>query len=567
MGEVKESQVEGIKRASRHLRGTIADGLLDPVTGDVSEGDFQLLKFHGVYRQDNRDIRDERRRQKLEPDYQYMVRLRLPGGVLGTDQWCALDDLAAEYGDSVYGGGTLRITTRQDIQIHGVKKHRLRELLRGIHRIGLDTRGACGDVNRNVACTVNPEQSGLHAEVYELAKSVSEKLRWQSGAYDEIWLGGESADTPDREPLFGDAYLPRKFKVAFSIPPVNDIDVLASDLAFSAVVVKEKIRGYNVAVGGGMGMSYGERKTYPRIAHGIGYVDTPQVWALVQTVIGIQRDWGNRADRKQARLKYTVDVNGEERFKAELEKRLGFALGKARALAYEYNGDRFGWVEGANGHWNLTLSLPSGRVADTGKEAWRTGLKAIAGAHAGTFRMTANENLVVAAVPADRRAAIAELVEQYGLDGYRRQSGIRKHSMACVALPTCGLAMAEAERYLPEFLGKVEALLDRHGLLAEPISLRLSGCPNGCARPYLGEIALSGKAPGRYNLLLGADFAGERMNALYRENITEAEILEALEPLFERFAAERESGEHFGDFLRRTGVIPEAGGFHEAIAS
>lgn len=567
MNEVKESEVEVIKRDSRHLRGTIAEGLVDPVTGNVPDGDFQLLKFHGVYRQDNRDIRDERRRQKLEPDYQYMVRLRLPGGILSTDQWAALDDLAARYGDSVYGGGTLRITTRQSIQIHGIRKEHLRDTLRGINTIGLDTRGACGDDNRNVVCSVNPRQSTLHEEIFTQARWVSENLRWKSGAYSEIWLDGKPAEGPETEPLFGEAYLPRKFKVSFAIPPVNDIDVYASDLAFSAIVVKGDLKGYNVAVGGGMGMSYGEEKTYPRIASPIGYIGKERIWDVITTVVGIQRDWGNRSDRKQARLKYTIDINGEDRFKAELVKRLGYELGKPRACSYEHNGDRFGWVKGDNGTWHLTLSLPSGRIADTSEEKWRTGLKTIAEAQDGEFRLTCNQNLVVASVAAEQRKALDRLVEKYGLDGYRKHSGIRRHSMSCVALPTCGLAMAESERYLPEFLDKLEERLDSHGLLQTPISLRLSGCPNGCARPYLGEIALTGKAPGRYNLLLGAAYSGERMNALYRENITEDDILDTLDGLFKRFAADREEDEHFGDFLVRAGIVTGEAGFHKPIAS
>lgn len=567
MSEAKPSAVEIVKRNSRHLRGTIEQGLADPITGNVSDDDYQLLKFHGVYRQDNRDLRDERRRQKLEPDYQFMVRLRLPGGILRAGQWLALDDLAAAYGDSVYGGGTLRITTRQSLQVHGIRKPALRDFLQGIHRTGLDTRGACGDDNRNVVCSVNPQQSALHAEVYAQAVWVSEHLRWQSGAYDEIWLGQAAAAAPEEEPLFGDTYLPRKFKVSFAIPPVNDVDVLASDLSFSAIVENGGLVGYDVAVGGGMGMTYGDERTYPRISEPIGYVEKTGLWDVITAVVGIQRDWGNRSDRSQARLKYTLDHNGVDNFKAEVAKRLGYELGAPRARPYMHNGDRFGWIEGENGNWHLTLSLPAGRVADAGEERWRSGLRAIAEAHDGLFRLTANQNLVVAGVAPDRRAAIDGIVEQYGLDGYRKHSGIRLNSIACVAFPTCGLAMAEAERYLPEFLPRVEKLLDRHGLLQTPITLRLSGCPNGCARPYLGEIALTGKAPGRYNLLLGAAFSGERMNALYRENIAEPEILQTLDALFGRFAAERQADEHFGDFLVRTGVVTFGGGFHRPVVA
>jgi sulfite reductase (NADPH) hemoprotein beta-component len=559
MSEAKESEMESIKRESRHLRGTIAEGLADPVTGNVADADFQLLKFHGVYRQDNRDIRDERRRQKLEPDYQFMVRLRMPGGVIRTEQWRVLVAIAKKY-----GSGTLRITTRQSIQIHGVRKPRLRDAIAAINEAGLDTRGACGDDNRNVVCSVNPRESARHAEVYARARAVSEHLRWRSGAYRELWLGGASGGS-EIEPLYGDAYLPRKFKVAFAIPPTNDIDVLASDLAFSAIVEQGKLAGYNVAVGGGMGMSYGEATTYPRIASPIGYVKADVVQEVVDAVVAIQRDYGNRADRKRARLKYTIDGRGLEWFREELHRRLGFALDAVKSCRFEHNGDRFGWIEGEDGRWHLTLSVPSGRIGDTDEVRWLSGLDALAAAHGGEFRLTTNQNIMIANVAGNERAELDRLAAEYGLDAYRRQSAPRKHAMACVAFPTCGLAMAEAERYLPAFLDKVETLLDKYGLLQTPITLRLSGCPNGCARPYLGEIALTGKALGRYNLYLGGGFAGERLNALYRENITEAEILDALDPLFARYAAERDSGEHFGDFLLRAGVTRD-GGFHRALA-
>lgn len=559
MSERRQSELERIKLASRHLRGSIAEGLLDPVTGNVSDADFQLLKFHGVYRQDNRDIRDERRHQKLEPDYQYMVRLRLPGGVLRAAQWLALDQIAEEF-----GGGTLRITTRQSVQIHGVRKHRLRAAIAAINkRAGLDTRGACGDVNRNVICSVNPHESALHADVYAQARAVSDHLLWQSGAYRELWLDGKGGYAVDEEPAYGDSYLPRKFKVAFAVPPVNDVDVLANDLGFSALADKGRLAGYNVTVGGGMGMSYDEEKTYPRLASPVGFIAEDQVLSVVDAVVGIQRDYGNRSDRKRARLKYTLDDRGLDWFRKELTKRLGYELSPSRPIRFDHNGDRLGWIEGADSRRHLTLLLPAGRVTDGEAARWRSGLCAIAQVHSGEFRLTTNQNLTVADVAAEDVEKLDDLVAKYGLDAYRKGSALRRRAMACVALPTCGLAMAEAERYLPALMEKIEALLDRHGLLQAPITLRVSGCPNGCARPYLGEIALAGKAPGRYNLYLGAGFAGERMNTLYRENIAEPEILAALEPLLARYAAERETGERFGDFLHRIGIVTDHD-FHHA---
>ncbi|RAN81341.1 sulfite reductase subunit beta [Bacillus sp. SRB_336] len=549
------SHLEHVKAASRFLRGGIVEGLADPITGAISDDDNKLLKFHGSYQQDDRDLREERRRQKLEPAYAFMLRARLPSGVVTPAQWLVFDRIARDY-----AGGSLRITTRQTFQWHGIIKRKLKPTIAAIHEALATTIAACGDVVRNVVSTANPVESSAHAEAYAWATRLSSELAPRTRAYHEIWLDGEKlhddADpVEEQEPLYGATYLPRKFKIGLAIPPLNDIDVFAQDLGLIAIVEQGVLRGFNVAIGGGMGASHGDASTYPRLASVIGFVAPEQLFGLAEAVIGVQRDWGDRAERKHARLKYTLDHRGLDVFKAELESRLSYRLAPAQPYRFEHNGDRYGWVEGHDGRWHLTLHIESGRLADVGERCWLSGLRELAQVHAGDFRLTCNQNVIVANVAAHERERIDAIVRAHGLDAHEKQSGIRRHAIACVALPTCGLAMAESERYLPALLPKLEALLERHGLADAPILLRLSGCPNGCSRPYLGEIALVGRGPGRYDLRLGADFIGQRLNQVHRENVDEATILDTLDPLFARYAAERHGGEGFGDFLLRVGTL------------
>ncbi len=557
------NSVEDIKARSARLRGTLSDSLADPVTGGLPEDDERLIKFHGSYLQDDRDVREARRRAKLEPAYGFMIRTRTPGGVVAPAQWLRLDAIAA-----TWAGRGLRITTRQALQFHGVVKTGLKAAMQAINAALLDTIAACGDVNRNIMVAANPHLSAAHAQVHAQAAALSRHLLPRTRAYYEIWLDEErvAGSGEEDEPIYGERYLPRKFKIGFAIPPTNDVDVFAQDLGFIAILDEGALQGYDVTVGGGMGTTHGDPGTYPRLGSPIGFVAPEQVVALAEAVIGAQRDFGNREQRKRARLKYTIDDRGLDWFKAEVERRAGFALAPARAFAFDHNGDRFGWVEGHDGRMHLTLRIPAGRIVDgaldgRGPEVRHlTGLREIArlllaeGAGA-EFRMTPNQNLAIANVPPSLRTRIDALAAEHALDGYRCASPLRRDALACVALPTCGLAMAEAERYLPEFLDKVEALLAAHGIADAPIHLRISGCPNGCSRPYLGEIALVGKAPGRYNLMLGADHRGQRLNALHRENIDEAQILAALDPLLEAYARDRRDAEGFGDFLLRTGVV------------
>jgi sulfite reductase (NADPH) hemoprotein beta-component len=555
MSDSNISEFERIKARSRFLRGTLTESLADPITGAISDDDNKLLKFHGSYQQDDRDLREERRKQKLEPAYQFMVRARLAGGVLSPSQWLTFDHIARTWANH-----TLRITTRQTFQLHGVLKRDLKRSIAEMNHALVSTIAACGDVNRNVVASANPVATPAHRLAYRWAERLSEHLKPKTRAYHEIWLeekrvaGGEE----ESEPLYGPTYLPRKFKIGIAIPPTNDVDVFAQDLGIIAIIEHGELLGFNIAIGGGMGATHGDATTYPRLGSVIGFVVPEQLLRTAEGVIEVQRDHGDRQERKHARLKYTVDRLGLAAFKAELEKRLGFTLQPHRPYHFDHNGDRYGWTEGDDGRWHLTLQIESGRLADLPDQPHLSGLRAIAEEHQGDFRLTCNQNLIIANVPANQRARIDALVAQYKLDGYRPLSGIRRHAVACVALPTCGLAMAESERYLPQLLPKLETLLDRHGLRDEPIVLRLSGCPNGCSRPYLGEIALIGRAIGRYDLRLGADFAGQRLNRTVRENIDEAEILRELDSLFGRFASERTEHEHFGDFLVRSGVLPPA---------
>ncbi|MBU0677072.1 MAG: assimilatory sulfite reductase (NADPH) hemoprotein subunit [Verrucomicrobia bacterium] len=549
----KLTEVEEIKDTSDFLRGTIKEGLEDRLTGAIAASDTQLTKFHGVYQQDDRDLRNERRKQKLEPLYSFMVRVRVPGGVCTPEQWLVMDDIA-----DTHANGTMKLTTRQAFQFHGVFKRNLKATIQEINAALLDTIAACGDVNRNVMCNPNPYQSELHAAVYECSKKVSAHLTPGTTAYHEIWLNGEKVvGRRDEEPIYGKTYLPRKFKMAFAVPPSNDIDIFSQDLGFTAIVEEGRLTGFNVSAGGGMGVTHSEPETYPRVADVIGFCLPEQVVDVAEKVVTVQRDFGDRTNRKHARLKYTIEDRGVEWFKGEVEDRLGFKLEEARPYRFDHNGDRYGWVQGHDGRWHLTLFIQNGRVKDAGAYSLKTGLREVAKIHDGDFRLTGNQNVIIAGISEENRSKVEACLKEYGMRDSCHQSGLRLNSMACVAFPTCGLAMAESERYLPGLLDKLDAVLAEVGLKDEPITIRMTGCPNGCARPYIAEIAFVGKAPGKYNLYLGGGFAGDRLNKLYRESLSEEETLRMLTPMFSEYAKERREGEHFGDFVIRKGHIAE----------
>ncbi len=550
---------ETLKANSDQLRGTIAKSLADPITLSVDPSDNKLMKFHGIYQQDDRDIRDERRRQKLEPAFFFMARVRLPGGVCSPSQWLKLDELGR-----AYGGDTVRLTTRQTFQLHHVLKHNLRPALQGLREVLLDTKAACGDDTRGVMATVNPLVSKAHAEVYALAKQASEHALHRTGAYREIWYEEERDPStikkvPDgsEEPFYGRTYMPRKFKIGFAIPPSNDIDVYSQDLGLIAIVERGKLKGFNVAIGGGLGRTDQAPKTYPRLASVIGYIDAAKLFPTIDAVMSVQRDYGDRVDRLHARFKYTIDDKGLDWIKAEIERRAGFDLDPAKPYTFTSNGDPLGWLKGENGRLHCTLFIQNGRVINQHGRPLMDGLREVARIHKGHFRLTPNQNLIIADIAPEDRPAIEAVMKQYGLDEFETRSGLRLNSMACVALPTCGLAMAESERYLPDLITKIETLLGAHGLKDEPITIRMTGCPNGCARPYVAEIALTGRAPGKYNLYLGGGFHGQRLNKMYLENVGEPAILEALDKVLGHFARERKEGEHFGDFAIRAGYVAE----------
>lgn len=552
------SDVEDIKRRSNYLRGTLAETLEDRITGSIPDDDNRLMKFHGSYMQDDRDLRNERQKQKLEPAYQFMLRVRAAGGVVTPGQWLMMDRIAQKYAN-----GTIRLTTRQSFQLHGVLKWNMKKTIQEVNDALLSTLAACGDVNRNVMCNPNPYQSEIHGEVYEWAGRLSEHLNPRTRAYHEIWLDGEKVldsrdnEKTEEEPIYGPVYLPRKFKIGIAVPPSNDVDVFSQDLGFVAIVEEGKLLGFNVAVGGGMGMTHGDPNTYPQVGQVIGFCKPEQIIDVAEKTVTIQRDYGDRSVRKHARFKYTIDDRGIDWFIGELHNRLGWQLEAPRPYRFDHSGDRYGWVKGSNSKWHYTLFIQNGRIKDEDGYQLMTGLREIAMVHTGDFRLTANQNLIIGNVTAKKKKQIESLIEEYGLTDGSRYSALRRNSMACVALPTCGLAMAESERYFPTLLEKIEPMLAEAGLQNEDIVIRMTGCPNGCARPALAEISFIGKAPGKYNMYLGGGFAGERLNKLYKENIGEAEILESLKPIIAHYGKERREGEHFGDFVIRAGYVKE----------
>jgi sulfite reductase (NADPH) hemoprotein beta-component len=551
------SRNERIKEASDYLRGTLAEELHDEITGAIVEDDQQLVKFHGMYLQDDRDLRAERGRKKMEKAFAFMLRVRISGGVLTPAQWLALDRVARDYGN-----GTMRLTTRQTVQLHGVIKSNLKTTLKAIDRALLNTIAACGDVNRNVMCNPNPYQSGAHAAALDLARAISDHLEPHTGAYREIWLDGErlaGGHEEGVEPIYGKTYLPRKFKIAVAVPPSNDVDVFANDLGFIAIADDAgQVEGWNVTAGGGMGMTHGESDTYPRTADVLGFCQTRDAVAVAEAVVTVQRDWGNRANRKHARLKYTIEDRGLDAFRAEVERRAGIKFAPARPYGFTSMGDRYGWSDGDDGRAHLTVFVENGRVRDAGPGAQQlSALRRIAELGVGDIRLTPNQNIIVANIPAELRDEVAHIAAENGL--LTPSSGLRRNSMACVALPTCGLALAESERYLPELIGALDERLAAHGLSTDDIVIRMTGCPNGCARPYLAEIGLIGKGPGRYNLYLGAAFDGTRLSKLYAEDLDHAGIVATLDPVFAAYTKERRPDERFGEFTIRAGFVARTG--------
>ncbi|MDR3433214.1 MAG: assimilatory sulfite reductase (NADPH) hemoprotein subunit [Rouxiella aceris] len=544
------ADAERLKKESNFLRGTIADDLNDGLTGGFNGDNFLLIRFHGMYQQDDRDIRAERAEQKLEPRHAMMLRCRLPGGVMTPEQWLGIDKFAAD--STLYG--SIRITNRQTFQFHGILKPNVKPVHQLLNKLGLDALATANDVNRNVLCTSNPVESELHLQAWQWAKKISEHLLPRTRAYAEVWLDQEKVETTDEEPILGPTYLPRKFKTTVVIPPQNDVDLHANDLNFVAIADNGKLIGFNVLVGGGLSIAHGDKATYARTASELGFIAVEHTLAVAEAVVTTQRDWGNRTNRKNAKTKYTLERVGVDTFKAEVEKRAGISFAAIRPYEFTGRGDRIGWVKGIDKQWHLTLFIENGRILDYPGRPLKTGLAEIARIHKGDFRLTANQNLIVAGVDEQDKDRIETLARNHGLidDSVSEQ---RKNSMACVSYPTCPLAMAEAERFLPEFVSKVEAIMHQHGVGKEHIVLRVTGCPNGCGRALLAEIGLVGKALNRYNLHLGGNRAGTRIPRMYRENITDTEILAIIDELVSRWAQERQADEGFGDYVIRAGII------------
>ncbi len=543
---------EGIKSSSRLLRGTIAQDIRDTSTGAITEDNGQLTKFHGLYLQDDRDQRIALKKAGKEKAFSFMLRVRLPGGQCTPQQYIMLDKLADERAN-----GTLRLTTRQTFQFHGILKGNLRPLVQGMNQVLLDSIAACGDVNRNVMAPTNPERSPVHQQIYQLAKGFSEFALPKTRAYHEIWIGddlvgGGEPKQEETETMYGATYLPRKFKTGFAVPPNNEVDLFSQDLGFIAIVENDQLVGFNVTVGGGLGMSHGNADTFPRLADVIGFIPPDQVNAVGYAVITAQRDYGDRTNRKHARLKYTIEDRGIEWFKNEVESRLGFRFAPARSFEFTRIADDYGWHRCADGTWFHTLFILSGRIKDTPTWKMKTALREIARIHEGDFRLTPSQNISISGISDTKKPEIEAILERYGLGATFKQSGLRLNALSCVALPTCGLALAESERALPVLLEKLETVIEESGLRDDAISIRMTGCPNGCARPYLAEIGFVGRAPGKYALYLGAKYEGTRLNTLFAPSVTIDEAVAKLTPMIRRYASERLDGERFGDFCMRT---------------
>lgn len=595
--EPKPVTNEDIKRESNFLRGTISENLKDTSSGGVTHANEQLMKFHGIYTQDDRDIREIRKSQGLEPYYMFMARARLPGGKTTPQQWLALDHLS-----DTSGNGTLKLTTRATFQIHGVLKKNLKHTLRGMNAVLMDTLAAAGDVNRNVMVSALPTNAKVHQQIADMGKLISDHFLPKTTAYHEVWLEGpeEQDDDPswpsifenrkdgprkkktlvsgnalvDIEPIYGPTYLPRKFKFNIAVPPYNDVDVLSIDVGLVAIVNPETqiVEGYNVFVGGGMGTTHNNKKTYPRLGSCLGFVKTEDIIPPLEGIVIVQRDHGDRKDRKHARLKYTVDDMGVEGFKQKVEEYWGKKFEPERPFEFKSNIDYFGWIKDETGLNHFTAFIENGRVEDTPDLPQKTGIRKVAEymlkTNSGHFRLTGNQHLVISNITDEHVAGIKSILKTYKLDN-TDFSGLRLSSSSCVGLPTCGLAFAESERFLPDIITQLEDCLEEYGLRHDSIIMRMTGCPNGCSRPWLGELALVGKAPHTYNLMLGGGYLGQRLNKLYKANVKDEEIVDYIKPLFKRYALEREEGEHFGDFCIRVGIIkPTTEGkyFHEDVS-
>ncbi|HSU57014.1 MAG TPA: NADPH-dependent assimilatory sulfite reductase hemoprotein subunit [Candidatus Dormibacteraeota bacterium] len=548
---VKLTKNEGLKDGNTVLAGTIAQTLADPAAEKFSEEDYEFLKFHGIYQQDDRDQR------KVQKHYMLMIRTKFPGGVCSAQQYLVCDKIATEYANN-----TLRITTRQDFQFHGIVKSKLHQTMKSLNEALMSTIAACGDVERNIMAPPTPAMTPLVDQVLEQARILSDKLAPKTPAYHSIWLDGQALDmnSPQNadfvDPLYGKRYLPRKFKTAFVIPPLNDIDIFTNDLGFVAIATDGRLEGYNLLAGGGLGMSHGNPATFPRLADVIGFLTPEHVETFAKAVLTVHRDFGDRTNRKHARLKYVLHERGVEWFRTEVEQRAGMKLQPARPVEFTKQGDVLGWHQQLNGNYFLGLFVENGRIRDVEGYQLKTALRRVVERFQPEIRLTASQNILLVNIRPEHRADIKQLLSEHGVSVHNTFSRTRMASMACPALPTCGLALAESERVLPDFLTGFEKLLEETGLPNEEVIVRMTGCPNGCARPYVAEVAFVGKGPNKYQIYLGGNEPSTRLNRVYKDLVKGEDLLNELRPLLERFRRERKENERFGDFCHRV-ILPE----------
>ena len=542
----KLSRNEGLKANSTTLSGTIAQTLADPAADHFTDDDYEFLKFHGIYQQDDRDKR------KVAKHYMMMVRTKFPGGVLSAKQYVACDDIATNFANN-----TLRITTRQDFQFHGIIKANVRQTMKSLNDALMSTIAACGDVERNVMAPPTPATDPLVDHVLTEARRLSDALAPKTRAYHTIWVEGKELDltTADNanfvDPLYGKTYLPRKFKTAFAFPPLNDIDIFTNDLGFIVITENGKLLGYNLVAGGGMGMSHGNAHTFPRLADVIGFLTPELLESVAKAVLTIHRDFGDRTNRKHARLKYVLEEKGVDWFRTEVEQRIGSALQPPKPYTFTRQGDLLGWHKQANGNYFLGLFVENGRVRDADGYRLKTGLRKVVERFEPEVRLTASQNLLLVDVKPEQRAEIDRELAEHGVSSSNPFSPTRLASMACPALPTCGLALAESERMMPEFLTRIEALLTELGMQEQELTVRMTGCPNGCARPFMAEVAFVGKAPNKYQIYLGGNEASTRLNRLYKESVKTEDLTNELRIVLGRYLAEKTPGERFGDYCAR----------------
>lgn len=558
--ETKLSPVEGFKIESNFLRGDIAQELIDE-NDFFGKASIQLLKNHGMYQQDNRDARAEKRAAgttgKTDKAFNFMIRTKIPGGKLTSAQLLAELDLCDELGNT-----TLRITSRQGLQLHGILKSNVKRTIARINEIQLSTLAACGDVNRNIMCCPAPHHGdGVHDQLQALADALAVHLCPRTRAYHELWLRDDNGEDtlvgggePDHEPIYGPTYLPRKFKLGIGLPEDNCVDLYTHDLGLLAIVEQGKLVGFNVLVGGGMGVTPSAKKTFPALAKRMAYCTVDQAIEVVTAVIMVQRDFGNRADRKIARLKYLIHDHGLAWFKAKVEEYVGYQLPEPHRSDVHGFDDHMGWHEQGDGRLYYGLNVENGRIHDTDTVRLKTALREICRKLNPSIRLTSHQSILFCDLAPQVRGELETMLRSHGVKLSEEISNARRWSMACVAWPTCGLSITESERALPGIIDQLEVEVAKLGLSNEVFTVRMTGCPNGCARPYNSDIGIVGKAANKYTLFVGGRVLGNRLNFIYRDMLSDVELVSSLVPLFVYFKQARDAGESFGDFCARKGL-------------